>query len=290
METHSKQQAHPLWASDRLSMATLLDDVKRNLVDCLETLRDRMENDQPGVAGELDTVARAMAKDGAEIDAVAGALHDAIAALRSVQGRSVNDATAHADRLQDAIGTPVVLTRAAIRYLQWKRVILESVNGASAIIRDQTGAWEAPVDRILVVPTGPPATPKHQPAAEEPPAQEPEHDSEMFLKLRHDELGTAVQFLALTARTGELEVCFPGTHPLGRVFFRKSRIVHITYKQALGIDALAAMFIEGDAHVRFYDGREAPVEDVLLSADQLLLEAAVLADEIEAGRNAVPVR
>ena len=128
-----------------------------------------------------------------------------------------------------------------------------------------------------------PGTTETAAASDTSPAAEPAPPTRMYLKLSRGELGNAMQFLTLTRRTGELRLEFPASGGGGRIFLEQGRVVHADYNGTEGTEACARMLAEEAAEAHFFDDAVSETRSVSLPTDQLLLEAAVLADTLAAG-------
>ncbi len=104
----------------------------------------------------------------------------------------------------------------------------------------------------------------------------------MSIRLEEGELPGAVQFLASSRRSGELALFRVDDGDLaGSIFFEQGKIVHAQHAgEAMGMEAVAALICEGELDSRFIAGRIPAVSTLEHSADQLLLEATMMADRL----------
>lgn len=109
-------------------------------------------------------------------------------------------------------------------------------------------------------------------------AWDPEQ-SELFLKLGHGELPTALQFLSNGERTGLLEISCKGVTSTGQVFFKNGRIIHVETDMAMGLEALAQLMSCTDYVIHFYADESTEFCELDMSTDSLIMEATVIADE-----------
>mgnify|MGYP006292813797 CR=1 FL=1 len=135
----------------------------------------------------------------------------------------------------------------------------------------------------------PPSAPATEPQQADPapsPAASTQSTPEslMYMKLGVGEISDALQFLTMSPRTGELEVHVDSGEQIGHVFLKKGEVVHIEFGDFRGSEAFAHLLAAGTGEAWFHEDREAVERTVRGSASQLLLEAAVLSDEIAAAR------
>ena len=111
-------------------------------------------------------------------------------------------------------------------------------------------------------------------------------DASMSIRLEPGELAGAVQFIASARRSGTLALYRADTgEEAGSVSLQEGRIIHAQQADgSIGVEAVAGLMAEGAMDSQFIEGRVSAVTSLEHSADQLLLEAAVMADEkLEAG-------
>lgn len=131
-------------------------------------------------------------------------------------------------------------------------------------------------------------TPAHRAPAQavatktEPPTPSRDDQSHMYMRLGPGELSDALQFLTMSPRTGELRLRFIKDGAEGHVFLKDGDVVHVEFKGHTGTEAFARMLLHGDGEARFHADEEAVERTVRKSVSQLLLEAAVSADEMHA--------
>jgi hypothetical protein len=234
-----------------------------------------------GHAAVAQDLANRLETAGTDLDVCASNCHALANTLRFHAGvDGAPSATVHAAiRLSKVLGAPVVLTHTTIDQLAGKTLKLEYIEGANAIVQANGEYWGTPLDRVLVVqpvaedaadtPAAPPPA-----AAEAPPA--------FVFRLHRLELSNAIQFLAMTARTGVLFVISLAGSSRGQMVLEMGRVVHATFDTHVGVDAVARMMNLESSTATFED-RDGVAERTLnLAIDQLLIEAAVQADEITA--------
>ena len=98
--------------------------------------------------------------------------------------------------------------------------------------------------------------------------------------LNKSELPNLIQFMAATNRTGKLSLEFLRSGKRGAVYFREGAITNIRYDNFQGKDGLARMINEGTAETSFVEDLFPLETNVVMDASGLILEAAVLADEL----------
>jgi len=106
--------------------------------------------------------------------------------------------------------------------------------------------------------------------------------SRMLFSLHPGEISNVVQFLSYSTRTGALVLTFTDSATPGRVLFENGQVVHVEYGGSAGVDALATMFLLGDAEGRFFDGVTGAERSVEVTTSHLLMKAAIRADECAA--------
>ena len=102
----------------------------------------------------------------------------------------------------------------------------------------------------------------------------------MFFRLSPRELPTAIQFLTSAERSGALEVSVKGADAPGRIYLDQGQIVHAHYRDYVDIEAIARLIDQGRVEAQFLEGEPSPAHTITTPASHVLLEAAVLADEM----------
>jgi hypothetical protein len=189
--------------------------------------------------------------------------------------------SAHAAiRLSKALGSPVILTRTTIAQLAGKTLRLEYTEGANAIVQVNGEYWGTPLDRVLVVQDLPAPDPAE--ASSRLPPVPVEALPAFAFRLDRLELSNAIQFLTMTARTGILSV-IPAAGPVnGQLFLVMGRVVHAVFGSHSDVEAVARL-MNLEASAATFDNDEAArtaERTMNLATDQLLIEAAVKADEL----------
>jgi hypothetical protein len=112
--------------------------------------------------------------------------------------------------------------------------------------------------------------------------QAPQMEDDFYFRLRRGELGNALQFLTMMNRTGVLETGFAQDQSEGDgcVFVSGTRITHAEYGNFDGVRAIAEMLTLDHLSMSFQEGVKAPVQTIHSSTDQLMIEAAIQADEL----------
>lgn len=219
---------------------------------------------------------------GSDLDVCASNCHALANTLRSHAGiDGAQPAAAHAAiRLSKALGSPVILTRTTIEQLAGKTLRLEYIEGANAIVQVNGEYWGTPLDRVLVVQDVP--APDLAEARSRL-AQLPVEALPAFaFRLTRLELSNAIQFLTMTARTGVLSVIPAAGSVNGRLTLVLGRVVHAVFGPYVDVEAVARLMnLESSAATFDDDGSVSTSERTMsLATDQLLIEAAVKADEI----------
>ena len=113
-------------------------------------------------------------------------------------------------------------------------------------------------------------------------AQEPDLENDFYFRLGKGEMSNVLQFLTMMNRTGVLETGSAGAKAGadGCVFVSGTRISHAEYGNYDGVRALAEMLTLDNMEVTFHDGVEPSVRTIHSSTDQMLIEAAIQADEL----------
>jgi hypothetical protein len=217
---------------------------------------------------------------GSDLDVCAANCHALAMTLRAQTGvDSVPSASVQAGvRLSKALGSPVVLTRTTIEQLVGKTLRLEYIEGANAIVQVNGEYWGTPLDRVLVLEDPADANPESatqaggNPAIATPPA--------FTFALRQGELSNTIQFLAMTARNGVLTVTAASSKARGYLTLESRRVTHAEFGAFQDIDAVARMMSLEASEAVFHDGLPTARATMHMSTDQLLIEAAVRADEL----------
>lgn len=227
------------------------------------------------LAGDLEAA-------GNDLDVCASNCHAMASTLRAHAGTdAAQHASAHAAvRLGKAAGAPVVLTRTTLAQLAGRTLRLEYIEGANAIVQLNGEYWGTPLDRVLVVQDMPAAGSAGVTPA--PPWVPVEALPAFTFRLDRLELSNAIQFLTMTARTGVLSVIPATGTARGQLVLVRGRIVRAAFGTHLDIDAVARMMnLESSAATFENDERASTLERSMnLTTDQLLIEAAVRADEL----------
>ena len=270
------------WLWEDSQRVALLRCFRHELVRYVEALNAWTPNSDEKTVTRLKEVAARFAAAAADLDIAATNCH-ALAATLTAHANGDGFTNASADgavRLRHALGKMVMLTHTTIEALMGKRVRLEYLDGANAIVEINGEYWGTPLDRIFVVPGEDDPPESVLPAATS--SDMPSGVAFQFL-LRSGELSNAIQFLTMTSRQGELVVQPSGPEGEGKLFFAKGRLCAATFGEYEGIDALARMMNVERAFAVFRDlaviGKHSP-ELQRLSTEQLLIEAAVRADEL----------
>ena len=268
------------WTNDdRRSLLARFHRGLHHLLTTFESWRQRNDGGQEAVVRDL---ADHLEAAGSDLDVCASNCHALANTLRSHAGiDGTHPASAHAAvRLSKALGSPVILTRTTIAQLAGKTLRLEYIEGANAIVQVNGEYWGTPLDRVLVV-QDPPATAPVGAAALRPAIPVAALPAFVF-RLQRLELSNAIQFLTMTARTGILSV-LPATGPVnGQMVLVMGRVVHATYGAYADVEAVARMMNLESSAATFEDDESARTAErtMNLATDQLLIEAAVKADEL----------
>ena len=242
------------------------------------------ESWQPSVAEDNRAVLKELADRieaaGIDLDVCASNCHAIANTLRStIAIDGVQPATVHsAIRLSRVLGAPVVLTRTTIEQLAGKTLKLEYIEGANAIVQVDGEYWGTPLDRVLVV--ADPANPQDEPA--DPPAPATAGQPSFSFRFRRGELSNAIQFLTMTGRAGILTVAASATDNdlRGHLVLHGGRVIHAEWGSHQDVEAVARMMRLESSWATFEDSASEPAPTMNLATDQLLIEAAVKADEI----------
>lgn len=115
--------------------------------------------------------------------------------------------------------------------------------------------------------------------AQKPEEEEDNPKSEMFFRLKPGDLSNALQFLCMSSRVGRLEFRFEGGRK-AELYMADNTVVTARFGESRGTRALALMLSAGESEARFFADEKAPEVDNDRPISQLLLESAVLADEM----------
>lgn len=103
-----------------------------------------------------------------------------------------------------------------------------------------------------------------------------------FLPFEGNDLSHVLQFIALSRRTGVLEVNFDDENAgTGKVYTGDARIVHVEYGGREGLDALSDMMRRGAGKAGLVPDVNAPRISIHLPLDHVIIEASVMADEVD---------
>ena len=110
----------------------------------------------------------------------------------------------------------------------------------------------------------------------------PQLENDFYFRLGKGELSNALQFLTMMNRTGVLEIGFADGSQGGSgcVFVAGTRVSHAEHGNFDGVRALAEMLTLDKIEMTFRNGVTASVQTIHCSTDQLLIEAAIQADEM----------
>lgn len=272
------------WAWTNEDRRSLLGRFHRGLRQLLAAFEAWRQKGNGGRVAAVSDLADRLEAAGADLDVCASNCHALANTLRSHAGIDGAQAvsTHAAVRLSRALGSPVILTRTTIEQLVGKTLRLEYIEGANAIVQVNGEYWGTPLDRVLVVQDLPAAdaadaTPRPpQVAAQMPPA--------FTFRLHRLELSNAIQFLTMTARTGIMSVTPAEGSTSGRLTLVMGRPVHAVFGSHSDVEAVARMMNLESAAAMFEDDESAHASErtMNLATDQLMIEAAVKADELTA--------
>jgi hypothetical protein len=282
MSSGSEMPPELQWAwsdDDRRVLVERFHHGMRQLLEAFDAWRQDSHGDQASGVAEL---AERLEAAGGDLDVCASNCHALANTLRAHAGLDGEaPSSAHAAiRLGRAVGAPVMLTRTTIEQLAGQTLRLESIEGANAIVQAHGEYWGTPLDRVLVVQEPPPPA---APAATAPaPKATLESQPAFAFRLDRLELSNAIQFLTMTCRTGVLSVTSAAGDLSGRLTMVTGRVVHAVFGTSTGVDAVARMMgLEGSVATFAVDDNARTCErTVNLATDQLLIEAAVRADEL----------
>lgn len=267
-----------------------------SVVQLLDGLRERITTDELPDRQTVEDVVGQLEEAGDELAECALNCLAAAGGLRAVTGKAnghVHSLTKlHAKHLRQHIGKDVVIARTKVSQLRWAKVCLISVGGEFAVLEHDGAYWETPVEHIIIVPDDVPEAleaPPVEPVPSNPVLTDPEplpsapSEAAYFTQVGHGELSNVLQYLTFTEHTGRLDIdpgdgCAPG-----HVFVDSHRVVHAEYEGQSGLRALALLLQLEGGKARFYIGYSATEETLTLPTDQLMLEAAILADELAQG-------
>lgn len=111
-----------------------------------------------------------------------------------------------------------------------------------------------------------------------------EKQGEMYFQLNSDELSNALQFLCMSSRQGRLSLKFESGSS-GAIFLDGGTLSHAEYENLEGIEAVARMLRGGAMEARFFEGRKASKQTNSRPISQVLIEAAVIADETSSAKS-----
>lgn len=113
-------------------------------------------------------------------------------------------------------------------------------------------------------------------------ATTPRLENDFYFRLGKGELSNALQFLTMMNRTGVLDTDFHQGDEKGHgcVYVTGTRVFHVEYGNFDGVRALAEMLTLDEIEATFRDGVTATFQTIKSSTDQLLIEAAIQADEL----------
>jgi len=267
-----------------------------SVVQLLDGMREKLRNDElpdhrtvEGVAAQLESAGEELAECALNCLAAAGGLR---AAAGKANGRLQSLTKVHAEHLRQHVGNDVVIARSKVSQLRWAKAKLVSVSGESAVVKHDEAYWETPIEQIIIarddVPSLPEATPIAPPsiepiAAAPEPRPEAPTEAAFFAQVGNGELSNVLQYLTFTEHAGRLHVDPGEGHEPGHVFIDSHRVVHAHFDGQDGLPALALLLSLEDGEARFYTSEYARKETLRLPTDQLMLEAAVLADELAQG-------
>jgi hypothetical protein len=117
-------------------------------------------------------------------------------------------------------------------------------------------------------------------------AQPAKLEDDFYFRLGKGELGNALQFLTMMNRTGVLEsgMAQSDGNENGCVFVEGIRITHAEYGNFDGVRAIAEMLTLDTLEMSFREGVKTSVQTIRSSTDQLMIEAAIQADELISSR------
>jgi CheY-like chemotaxis protein len=150
--------------------------------------------------------------------------------------------------------------------------------GADEVV-DSAGALAAAESQLL--PASATGVAGTAAAAAPPPA--------MFFALNAGEAANVLQFLSFTNRTGELQVSDADGRAIGRVYLECGQVTHVAFRDEVGVDALAHLFMLGAMEARFLDGVQGSARTIQVPTSHLLMEAAIRADEWAARAKGISV-
>ncbi len=103
----------------------------------------------------------------------------------------------------------------------------------------------------------------------------------MVFSLNEGELANVIQFLSITDRTGELKVVISLDESCGYIYFRKGEVYHARFGQSEGVEAVSCAITGGECMAYFTDEVMVEERSVTLAVSNLLVQATVLADQME---------
>ncbi|MBT4819205.1 MAG: DUF4388 domain-containing protein [Lentisphaerae bacterium] len=264
-----------------------------SVVKLLGGLREQIVSDElpdqrtvEDVAGQLEAAGGELAECAFNCLAAAGGLR---AATGKANGSVQSLSKLHAEHLRQHIGNDVVIARSKVSQLRWARVRLISVGRETAVVEHGTAYWETPVDQVIIVQDDVPEVTESTSVDSMPPSpilpdlatpSPTPAEAASFAHVGHGELSNVLQYLTFTGHAGRLDVEAKDCTTAGRVFIDKHRVVHAEFDGQQGLEALALLLRIDDGQARFYVDDSEGLETLTLPTDQLMLEAAVLADEL----------
>lgn len=267
--------------------------VAASVVQMLDGLREQIRTDELPDRQAVDDAASQLEAAGSELAGCALSCLAAADGLRAVTGKANGRLPSltkiHAEYLREHVGHDVVIARTKVSQLRWARARLISVGDVSAVVEHDGVYWETPVEQTIIVHDNVPelleAIPV-EPVPSSPVLPDPEpltptpSESAYFAHVGHGELSNVLQYLTFTEHSGRLDVDPEDGHSTGHVFLDRHRVIHAEYEGQNGLNALALLLQLECGSARFYIGDAGTEETLTLPTDQLMLEAAVLADEL----------
>lgn len=104
-------------------------------------------------------------------------------------------------------------------------------------------------------------------------------------QINEDTLTSLLQFLAMNHNSGCLKLKQPGMEA-GEIFFEKGQIIHASFVDMFGVEALAYFLTWTKGRFIFRNGAFHPPQTINISLESALLEAAYQADTYEQPPNA----
>ncbi|MCK5802382.1 MAG: DUF4388 domain-containing protein [Lentisphaeria bacterium] len=268
----------PFGATEKRQLAVKF---KVSLLQCLRDYEQYSITTTPSLE-DLISLANRFEEACRILDECSGNCETLAATFRNYAGISphAEPRAAEAARFARSSGKEVILTRTTIEELKGADVSLAQIEGGNAIVCHGDDYWGTPVDRLIIL-----ADEEEQALVDEDETPSVPDEVAFFLRLKEDELGNALQFMALTGRVGQMEFRSPDGEKAGSVFVEHGRIVHAECDGHEAVKALATLFNKGALEGCFTDGAIPAKKTITLKTDQLLIEAAVMADEVRSGRS-----